>query len=510
MRRMYILVGIILIAGWLGVQAQTSNGTGGGKWSASATWQGGNVPTGSGTIVIQAADSVYIDVPVTITGTLRSFSGKIGVYDSTKIVFGNGGIYEHDINGGMLPKAVWNAGSTCLIDSLVGNAPANGNQNFYNLTWNCPRQSAGLNLAMNGNTIGGTVRVIQSNLQAFRLTASGVSTTRKTVSINGDVIIDDSTGFFTATGSSGVDTITVNLKGSLTSYGKFQLANGSGASCTWRVGGDVKALGGTFTTHSDSTKPDSLIFVGTTKQSLVKAGTVGSMSNIYFAVQSGSTLDLDTNELGATATIKFSLQPGATLFTGHPNGFEGNLNNTGTILLSPAANYGFDGKVAQTTGFLMPGTVNNLTINNASGVTLAQSTTINGVLTLTAGLFDNTIPFTLGPGGSIVNGGGTLKIPVTLVPKESSGVPRKFFVEQNYPNPFNPTTLISYGIPKDEYVSVKVFNILGQEVRTIVAEKQSAGVYSFSFDGSGLSSGVYLYRIQAGSSVDIKRMMLLK
>ena len=128
--------------------AQTSNGTGGGNWSASSTWTGGNVPTGSGTITIQSTDSLYIDVPVTITGTLRSFSGKIGVFDSSKVAFGNGGVYEHDINGGTLPKAMWNTGSTCLIDSAVGNAPSNGNQNFYNLTWNCPNQSGGLNLGM--------------------------------------------------------------------------------------------------------------------------------------------------------------------------------------------------------------------------------------------------------------------------------------------------------------------------------------------------------------------------
>jgi Secretion system C-terminal sorting domain len=512
MKRLLCSATILLLILYCSAVAQTSNGTGGGKWSQSATWTGGNVPTGSGTITIQSTDSIYIDVPVTITGTLRSFSGRIGVFDSSKVVFGSSGVYEHDINGGSLPKAVWNTGSTCLIDSLVGNAPSNGNQNFYNVTWNCPAQTAGLNLGMNGNTIGGTVRVINSNNQAFRLTASGVSTTKKTITINGNIVLDTATAFFTATGSSGTDTVIVIVKGGITSKGKFQLANGSGATSTWYVGGDINALFGTFTTHSDSSvgKRDSLIFNGTTKQTFVKADTVGSMSNIYFVLRNGSTLDMDTSSVGGSTAIRFTVEPGATLITGSPKGLEGNLNNGWAKNLSNGANYTFDGSSAQVTGLLIPATVNNLTINNTSGVTLSQATTINGTLTLTAGQFDNTIPFTLGPKGTISYGKGTLKIPVTLVPAERGSFPQKFFVDQNYPNPFNPSTMILYGIPRAAFVTVKVFNVLGQEVREVFSGYQGAGIYNFSFDASELSSGVYLYRIQAGNSVDIKRMVLVK
>jgi hypothetical protein len=89
-------------------------------------------------------------------------------------------------------------------------------------------------------------------------------------------------------------------------------------------------------------------------------------------------------------------------------------------------------------------------------------------------------------------------------------IPQRFFVDQNYPNPFNPSTRISYGIPRAAFVTVKVFNVLGQEVKTLFSGYQGAGIYTFSFDASQLSSGVYLYRIQAGTSVDIKRMMLVK
>ena len=89
-------------------------------------------------------------------------------------------------------------------------------------------------------------------------------------------------------------------------------------------------------------------------------------------------------------------------------------------------------------------------------------------------------------------------------------IPGTFSLAQNYPNPFNPTTQVSYNIPKESFVSLKVYNLMGQEVASLVSNQQSAGSYSVPFDASHLSSGVYMYRLQAGSSVQVKRMMLVK
>ncbi|MCZ6774902.1 MAG: T9SS type A sorting domain-containing protein, partial [Ignavibacteria bacterium] len=88
--------------------------------------------------------------------------------------------------------------------------------------------------------------------------------------------------------------------------------------------------------------------------------------------------------------------------------------------------------------------------------------------------------------------------------------PATFRLEQNYPNPFNPSTTIRYQLPKDVYVTLKVYNLLGQEVATLVNEEKGAGSYHVEFDGEGLASGMYLYRIQAGDFVDTKRLLLLK
>ena len=80
----------------------------------------------------------------------------------------------------------------------------------------------------------------------------------------------------------------------------------------------------------------------------------------------------------------------------------------------------------------------------------------------------------------------------------------------NYPNPFNPTTEISYQIPKDGLVSLKVFDALGRKVRTLVNEYKSQGKYSVNFDAGNLSSGVYFYQLKTGNYTSIKKMILLK
>jgi len=89
--------------------------------------------------------------------------------------------------------------------------------------------------------------------------------------------------------------------------------------------------------------------------------------------------------------------------------------------------------------------------------------------------------------------------------------PTIYKLHQNYPNPFNPTTTIAYSIPEGTaFVSLKVFDILGRHVATLVNERKAAGAYQVSFDASHLASGVYLYRIQAGSYVATRKMLLVK
>jgi tetratricopeptide (TPR) repeat protein len=84
------------------------------------------------------------------------------------------------------------------------------------------------------------------------------------------------------------------------------------------------------------------------------------------------------------------------------------------------------------------------------------------------------------------------------------------YAVMNYPNPFNPSTIISYQLPKDGVVTVKVFDILGREIKTLVEGYKAQGTYTISFDASKLASGIYFYQLRAGNFVSTKKMLFLK
>ncbi|UCF20293.1 MAG: T9SS type A sorting domain-containing protein [Gemmatimonadota bacterium] len=89
-------------------------------------------------------------------------------------------------------------------------------------------------------------------------------------------------------------------------------------------------------------------------------------------------------------------------------------------------------------------------------------------------------------------------------------IPRNISLFSDYPNPFNPSTTIEFNLPKTSKVTLKIFNILGEEVTTLVSEKLSTGSYIYEWDASNLASGVYLYRLEAEGFVETKKMMLMK
>ena len=99
---------------------------------------------------------------------------------------------------------------------------------------------------------------------------------------------------------------------------------------------------------------------------------------------------------------------------------------------------------------------------------------------------------------------------LTSVTPVVSGIPKSFELKQNYPNPFNPVTIIGFSVPVTGLVTIKIFDVLGKEVWTLVNEKLQPGTYGTSFDGSKLTSGVYFYKISAGDFRETKKMLLVK
>lgn len=98
----------------------------------------------------------------------------------------------------------------------------------------------------------------------------------------------------------------------------------------------------------------------------------------------------------------------------------------------------------------------------------------------------------------------------TGVKQVNSNIPKWFKLYQNYPNPFNPQTLIKYQIPSAGFVRISIYNLLGQEIAQLVNEYKEAGYYNVQFDGSRLSTGIYIYKITTGTFREMKKMVLLK
>ncbi len=93
---------------------------------------------------------------------------------------------------------------------------------------------------------------------------------------------------------------------------------------------------------------------------------------------------------------------------------------------------------------------------------------------------------------------------------KTSMVPEAFGLEQNYPNPFNPSTVINYQLPVNSHVMLKLYDLLGQEIKTLVDEMQDAGTKSVKLEASEFASGIYYYRLVAGSFSETRKMLLVK
>ena len=96
------------------------------------------------------------------------------------------------------------------------------------------------------------------------------------------------------------------------------------------------------------------------------------------------------------------------------------------------------------------------------------------------------------------------------VKNENKTIPVEFKLEQNYPNPFNPSTKIQYSLPHSSNVVIKVFDILGNEIETLVNEEKQTGTYDITWYAENLPSGIYFYQLKADNYVETKKMILLR
>lgn len=370
-----------------------------------------------------------LGVDLAADGTVRN-SGNLSVADGATLSFANEAVYEHAQDGGAIPSASWNANSTCLITGVTGKAPSNGNQDFHNVTWNCPDQTANLNMKWNGNTIGGDITVASTGSGRWQMCAPSAGDSAS-VTILGGVI--QSGGQFTSNGTGNAGSvIVIDQAGDIqVAGGNFSVSRGSqgGTGTTeWRLGGNASIANAT--TQNSNAAGAAFVFVGSGEaQTLTLENVTYGGGGLPIAVDSGAVLDMGTSVLAGGAG--FRLNPGATLLTGHPGGVDSSIACTGTVSLDADAGYGFNGASPQVTGSRMPAAVRDLILGNAAGITLTNPVTVNGTLWMGNGVLSPQSPgFTYGPSATL-RYSGTAAQKTTDVEFPDTGGPRNLVIDNS-------------------------------------------------------------------------------
>jgi hypothetical protein len=374
----------------------------------------------SGSLIVDYGATLYIkdgdstDLYLS-DGTIKNY-GSIIKADPASIEF-HSGRYVHKQNGGSIPKATWYSGSICEVTDITDTAPANMDQSFDRLVWNCPGQSASFYIDRQNNGIV-TLEILNTNWDHTSTTnpTNQLSLSRGAgYSYIGNIIVNGYNAALTLQSSGSIDTL-ANLGITISKGGMLKLSN-SGDSCLYRCQGSILISDSGYIGVDDSNNRTTINFYGTNGSLSIPPAGRYDFGGTNFIVSHFSTLKIDsitysgpgnvTVESGSTANLcssvfsgtgYFSVDTTATIETSHPDGLNGNVQVIGLKTFKNRTSYSFTGTVPQVTGNLLPDTVINFTVNNNNGLTLLKSVVAIGEMGLLNGLF------TVGDNTVIVNG----------------------------------------------------------------------------------------------------------
>lgn len=484
-----------------------------GKWSAGATWVGGVVPGATDNATVVDGDTVTFDAKNGLVNNLTVGQGVSGVFLFSKV-----DTTTLTVNGNLEVKtgAVFKTQTRTVPGSLIHTI------NLYgNLT------NAGANFDMRNGTSGSTLGVC--NIVAMGSGNSTITMTAYTSAnneLNGFTINKSGTGrvilgsdIVMAGGSSSevpgnpnfilqrglIETgpyavvalytsAAIVIGGSDTSYvlgtmGRG-MGNSGGADRLFQIG-DAKGYrpvkvrcttSGVATSHN--LRVGAVLGNANTGSSAF-AGSVDKVSEVrYFKISYSG---------GASGAISMTLDKFSPSYGANEGVAAGNSNLRVAIADS-----------------------NRATWTGVGPVLVPYATALDSLPRIIPS--DSTSTRVLQSGGAAIYMALARQTGTTenSLAESASGVervndlPAAFLLKQNFPNPFNPSTTIEYSLPSEQFVSVRVFNALGQEVGSLVNDRQAAGSYRVSFDARALASGIYICQVRAGSFIQSRQMLLLK
>lgn len=404
---------------------------------------------------------------LTINGTLIN-SGT--VIATGTIVVGNGGLFDHNQSNMNVPVITWNTGA---ILKLSGTYSGAGTESFtagdyYNIiyTGNIPIATDYVSLGTNIITIANKLTASGIGDGALLLTRPGTATSyvQEYEQTSGNVYINRN--------ASGDRSFTVLGNATISAGTMYVKTLGNIYAGILYIEGNLTIGSGAVIENNGTDGLASIVFSGNTNtpQLFTNAGNFNngsSATTMNITVNSGAIVNLGTSDFGtSTHERTFTSQAGATIKTAHTSGINGNINLIGTITLNTGTNFEFNGSTPQITSALMPATVNNLNINNTSGVTLSKATSVSNILTLNSGKFTTSVTNTLNINNTAttaISGGNTTSYidgPVT------------------WALPLNPTSGSNYLFPvgkSDKYLPFTLVNPTTSGISSAKIEAYNTG-----------------------------------
>jgi hypothetical protein len=473
------------------------------------------------------------------TGIFRHDGGSMPVNVAASLV--NNGNYRHNVNGGTIPDATWNAGSSCEITGVTTSAPSNMDQAFRNFTWNSPAQTASLNLNGALTSVTENFNLVSTGTGHFILDYQGNSVIltiggnmlitggemygcvngSTSINVNGNYIQNGGTLSMSKAGgtaygnSSSVVTINgdVTMTGGIMDMSRYD-GNNPGKGVGYFIAkGDLTVLGTAALTCGSAVSRGKIQFNGTGQQNY-SAGTTNITGRVDFIVNPGAVLNLGLQTVYSDGD--FTMEDGSGIMIGDPDGITttgstGNVRVTGVRTYSSLADYNYSGSTAQSTGNGLPSTVRNLTFSNANTVTLSASTAVSGTLTLDGGMIvTNANILTLGTTqlntGTLVRNSGYV-----------AGIFRRWIASAIAANVLFPIgTLENYTGANFTFTTAPAFGTITSQMILTVAGKNGLplmdagdncinaayGFWSFT-GGNGFSGGVYNVNLYGNGYRDI-------
>jgi hypothetical protein len=507
-----LMAGILLLAG-IATAADISSAGVKGKWSQGATWVGGAVPGATDNVTIVDGDTVTFDAKNGVVNNLTVGQGTSGVFlfskvDTTTLTV-NGNI---DIKAG----AVFRVQSRTVTGSLVHKIFLYGNLTNSGNAFDMRTGSSGSTLGVcNFVFVGSGNNTIK--MGAYTSSANEFNGMTIDKSGNGRVILASDVTMAGGSSSEPAGNPDLVFKRGLVETKEFAMIALYTAAATTIGGSDSSyVLGALGRGMSNSGSSDRYFEVGDAKgfrPVKVRCATSGSATGHYIRVQA-----ISGNANTGTSTFTGDIDKVSEVRYYKVGYFNGGVGATSMTLNRFSHSYGLnDGVAAGNQNLRIAWADSNRAIWKGVGPTTIPYTTALDSLPRMMNS-DSVSSCVLQTGTSLnialarLTGTteNSLKAPATAVEPVVGERPSRFSVHQNYPNPFNPSTTIEYSLPRELHATVTVFNMLGQEIATLVSERQTAGTYRVAFDAKNLPSGLYMYQVRAGEFVQARKMMLVK